>query len=117
VHQPLEAVDLERAEAPVVVESDEVLLADALRRAEKLRQLAGHAEVPPVAGQGGREDAELLEQRVEDPQDRAQQRDALLGCGRAKPDLLAIAEDIERDRARQVDLQPAPLARARVGYA
>ena len=104
VQQPLNAIDLERSDAPVVVETDVILLSDALPRAQELRQLPGHAEVPPVARERGREGAELLEQRVEDPQDRAQERDALLGRGWAEARPVGVAEDILRDRPRQVDL-------------
>src|SRR5260221_691257 len=64
-----------------------------------------------------REDAELFDQRVEDPQHRAQQRDALGGGGWAQAHPRRVAKDLAGDRPRQVDLQAAPLAALRVAVA
>src|SRR5437764_8232460 len=72
-HELLDTVETQRTDAPVVVEADEVLLAHALRGADKLRQFSGHAQVPPVAVDSGREGIVELEQGVEEAQRGANQ--------------------------------------------
>src|SRR5579883_2441037 len=69
-----DAVDSQRADPPVIVKADEVLLADALGGAEGLRKLSGHSEVPPVTGHYDREDADSFQEWVKKPLDwRAKQ--------------------------------------------
>ncbi len=104
--EPVQLTGPERRHAPVVVEADEVERADALARAEKLRQLAGHAEVPPVRAEHRGEDREALAQREKRVQPRRARRlQAPLALHRHELDALGIAEDQLRNAPRNLRLQ------------
>src|SRR5262249_13104966 len=95
----------ERADAPVIVETNEVLLTNTLPWAEKLGQLPRHAKMPPVAVQGSRNDTIQFERRIKEPQKRAYEWQAFMRLGRMKLQFLRVTENLLRNSPRQVNLQ------------
>ena len=97
----------ERRHAPIVIEANEVERVDALARAEKLRQLAGEAEIPPVRAEQRCGDRNALAKREQRMKPRRSRRiQPPLARNHHELDAVGIAEDELRDSPRNLGLKP-----------